>query len=130
MSSGSNGNDEIRRHHEGIPLAQMQANERTQQNIATLNERMERLELELRNETREIKNEMTRTLEDNQRTFLDQFAVLNRNMGNRQDVRAEAPNLGMNAQNVGGHNPRQPQHVRNNEYFDQDDDEFDNPVHW
>ena len=129
MSSGSNGNDEIRRHHEGIPLAQMQANERTQQNIATLNERMERLELELRNETREIKNEMTRTLEDNQRTLLDQFAVLNRNMRNRQDVRAEALNLGMNAQNVGGHNPRQPQHVRNNEYFDQEDDEFDNPVH-
>ena len=85
MSSGTNESDRVP--HPGIPAAQMHENERVQRSIQSMNEQMERLQLDMAAQRRDMAT--------NQQTILEQIATLTRGMGNR-------PNVGVNVQGNNG----------------------------
>ena len=66
MSSGSNGGDNVPT--TGIPAAQMHENERVQQSIRNMNEQMERLQLDMAAQRRDMAA--------NQQAILDQINAL------------------------------------------------------
>ena len=85
MSSGTNESDRVP--YPGIPTAQIHENERVQRSIWSMNEQMERLQLDMTAQCRDVVT--------NQQTILEQIIMLARGMGN-------SPNGGMNTQGNNG----------------------------
>ena len=107
MSSGTNDSDRVP--HPGIPTAQMHENERVQRSIRSMNEQMERLQLDMAAQRRDMAA--------NQQAILEQINALARGIGNR-------PNVGVNVQG----NNRQQIGV-NEDDFDEGFDEIDNATY-
>ena len=107
MLSGTNDSDRVP--HPSIPAAQMHENERVQRSIRSMNEQMERLQLDMTAQRRDMTA--------NQQTILEQIATLARGMGNR-------PNLGANVQGNNGQ-----QIGVNEDDFDKGFEEYDNAAY-